>query len=315
MILRLLLLALVIPCLGGCGEDPVDGWPDGAGEERPLRLVVVQPADKVSLAEVARVHEPLLLELGKATGLRFHPPTVVRSPVEAREMLGRGEADFGLLGAFTLGDALADEQVHWIARCIKEPATADIELVLLVEDASRFREIADLGGRTIGLVSLQDRAAEAEPFLLIPDDLLENEKTRFRVFRLEVPTLVAVAEGEVDAAVIERTTWDRVVADRLFRSTPFRAIATRPVPVGGAVVGARSLPAPLREKLASAFAVLGDEEGIGDDVLLGPMQTAVDSYRAGPVEARAHEQVASELRAALARRAEALSPYRGVPPR
>lgn len=294
---RCVFLALLGLALSSCGRD--GGWPEDAGPERPLRFGLVLPESADTAAALKRI-EPFLLALSEATGLKMASPLVTTSPGALREALEQGQADFAFQSVFEFEEAEA-LALPWIARTLT--AVESLPLVLLVAENSAMRAAADLAGAVIGITTAGRSPMEAEPFLLIPD---LPQKPRVQIYSNDVKTLVALAEGEVQAAVIERATHERVVKDRMFTSTRFRALTEYEVSLGGALYGAKDLNSSLLRALRAGLLVIETEP-----VSFGFGSGEVQRFAAKDEDARSQKQSAEALREALKRRSQILT--RGRP--
>jgi phosphonate transport system substrate-binding protein len=244
----------------------------GSKTEAPLRVSMIPTTDP---AKILRESEPLKNRLAQATGatVDFTIPANYAAVVEA---LVADKLDIAYLGGFTYVQARKRASVEPLVQRDRDQA---FHSVFVVPTASTIASLDDLKGHTFAFGDVNSTSGH-----LMPEYYMRQGKVDPEVIAKAIytgghdATLLAVANGKVDAGAMDEAVFQKMTADGKVDPKSVKVFYTTPPFFDYVWVARKGLPADTQKKIAEVFLAL--DAGKPDDKQLLDLLAAKKYVRA-----------------------------------
>lgn len=235
-----------------------------------------------SPTELARKAEPLMNYLSERLGMKveYTPVTDYAASVEA---LANKQVDMAWFGGFTFVQAKVrsdDNVVPLIQRVEDETFTS-----VFITTKKNIKELKDLKGKTVSFGSQSSTSGHLMPRSFLLDEGLnpEDDFKRVAYSGAHDATIIAVANGRVDAGALNAKVWDKFVKEGKVDTDKVRVFYTTPTYYDYNWTVHKDVPADVQEKLVKAFLDLSADSEPGATILKlqrasGFVETKAENY-------------------------------------
>jgi phosphonate transport system substrate-binding protein len=252
----------------------------------PLRVSMIPTTDP---AKILRESEPLKSRLAQATGapVDFTIPANYAAVVEA---LVADKLDVAFLGGFTYVQARKRAGVEPLVQRDRDQA---FHSVFVVPVASSVATLADLKGKSFAFGDVNSTSGH-----LMPEYYMRQENVDPEVIAKAIytgghdATLLAVANGKVDAGAMDEAVFQKMTADGKVDPKSVKIFFTTPPFFDYVWVARKGLPADTQKKIADIFLAL--DEGKADDKKLLELLAAKKYVRADDASYEKLRQAATQ---------------------
>jgi phosphonate transport system substrate-binding protein len=232
-----------------------------SADATPLRVSMIPTTDP---AKILRESEPLKSRLGQATGatVDFTIPSSYSAVVEA---LVADKLDVAHLGGFTYVQARKRVGVVPLVQRDRDQA---FHSVFVVPVASTIATLADLKGHTFAFGDVNSTSGHLMPEYYMRQNHVDPEVLAKAIYTGgHDATLLAVANGKVDAGAMDEAVFQKMTADGKVDAKSVKIFYTTPPFFDYVWVARKGLPAETQKKIAAVFLAL-DESKPEDKKLL-----------------------------------------------
>lgn len=222
----------------------------GAPEAAVLRVSLIPTTDP---GRMVRENEPLKQYLSRATGARIQltVPTNYAAVVEA---LASDQVDLAHLGGFTYVQA---RKRAGVLPLVQRDRDQQFHSLFVTQAGSPIAALADLRGHSFAFGDVNSTSGH-----LMPEFYLREEKVDPEVIAKAIytgghdATLLAVANGKVDAGALDEQVFQRLTTDGKVDKSKVRVFWTTPPFFDYVWVARRGLDPKTAEAVAQAFLAL-----------------------------------------------------------
>jgi len=249
------LLALACTALPAWGAEPA---------ANVLRVTAIPDE---SPTELARRFAPLGRYLEQRLGMRVEW-TPVSDYASAVEAIVNNKADLAWFGGFTFVQANARSRGQ-IIPLVQRAEDAQFRSVFITAEGSGIQTLKDLKGRTLSFGSASSTSGHLMPRNALLDAFVDpdSDLRRISFSGAHDATIAAVVGGKVDAGALNRSVWERFVAEGKVDTHQVHVFfTTEPFFDYNWTVTSAMAPA-LRDKLRQAFLDLSMDTPQGKEIL------------------------------------------------
>ncbi len=219
-----------------------------------------------SPTELARKAEPLVKYLESKLGMKveFTPVTDYAAAVET---LINGKVDMAWFGGFTFVQAYARSGGKVIP-LVQREEDARFKSVFITADPA-IKQLTDLKGKNVSFGSQSSTSGHLMPrsFLLQAGVDPDKDFKRVAFSGAHDATVAAVAAGKVEAGALNKSVWDKLVADGKVDTSKVRVFFETPPYYDYNWTVRSDMPEALREKIKKAMTDLDPATPEGKTIL------------------------------------------------
>jgi phosphonate transport system substrate-binding protein len=234
---HLIVLAL---CLAGCGTKPA----------QPLRVSMIPTTDP---SKALRDMQPLTEYLSKRTGAKVEMtiPTNYAAVVEA---LVNDQVDVAHLGGFTYVQARQRAGVLPLAQRERD---RNFHSFFVTQASSTIQTLTDLNGRSLAFGDVNSTSGHLMPEYFLREAKVDPELIRKAIYTGgHDATLLAVANGKVDAGALDETVFQRLTSTGKVDPAKVRVFYTTPPFVDYVWVARKGIDPKVGDAVKQAFLAL-----------------------------------------------------------
>ena len=217
--------------------------------------------------EQVRKLKPLADYLGREVGARviFTPVNDYPAAVEA---LVNKKIDLVWLGGSTFIQAKIRSK-DMVVPLLQRQEDTDFKSIFITRAGSGITRLEDLKGKTVSFGSPSSTSGHLMPRKYLMDVGLEPERDfkRIAYSKAHDAAIAAVASGQVDAAALDITVWQKFVSENLVDTTKVVAFHTTPGFFNYNWTVHRDMPSELQQKIIAAFLKLSPKTAEGKEIL------------------------------------------------
>ncbi|MEP6557282.1 MAG: putative selenate ABC transporter substrate-binding protein [Burkholderiales bacterium] len=232
--------------------------------QQPTLKVTAIPDE--SPTELARKAEPLVKYLESKLGMKveFTPVTDYAAAVET---LINGKVDMAWFGGFTFVQAYARSGGKVIP-LVQREEDARFKSVFITADPA-IKQLTDLKGKNVSFGSQSSTSGHLMPrsFLLQAGVDPDKDFKRVAFSGAHDATVAAVAAGKVEAGALNKSVWDKLVADGKVDTSKVRVFFETPPYYDYNWTVRSDMPEALREKIKKAMTDLDPATPEGKTIL------------------------------------------------
>jgi phosphonate transport system substrate-binding protein len=234
---RLIVLTL---CLAACGTKPA----------QPVRVSMIPTTDP---SKALRDMQPLTEYLSKRTGAKVEMtiPTNYAAVVEA---LVNDQVDVAHLGGFTYVQARQRAGVIPLAQRERD---RNFHSFFITQARSTIQSLTDLNGRSLAFGDVNSTSGHLMPEYFLREAKVDPELIRKAIYTGgHDATLLAVANGKVDAGALDETVFQRLTSTGKVDPAKVRVFYTTPPFVDYVWVARKGIDPKMADAVKQAFLTL-----------------------------------------------------------
>lgn len=217
--------------------------------------------------EQVRKLKPLADYLGREVGARviFTPVNDYPAAVEA---LVNKKIDLVWLGGSTFIQAKIRSK-DMVVPLLQRQEDTDFKSIFITRTGSGITRLEDLKGKTVSFGSPSSTSGHLMPRKYLMDVGLEPERDfkRIAYSKAHDAAIAAVASGQVDAAALDITVWQKFVSENRVDTTKVVSFLTTPGFFNYNWTVHRDMPSGLQQKIIAAFLKLSPNTAEGKEIL------------------------------------------------
>lgn len=217
--------------------------------------------------EQVRKLKPLADYLGREVGARviFTPVNDYPAAVEA---LVNKKIDLVWLGGSTFVQAKIRSK-DMVVPLLQRQEDTDFKSIFITRAGSGITRLEDLKGKTVSFGSPSSTSGHLMPRKYLMDVGLEPERDfkRIAYSKAHDAAIAAVASGQVDAAALDITVWQKFVSEKRVDTAKVVAFHTTPGFFNYNWTVHRDMPSELQQKIIAAFLKLSPKTAEGKEIL------------------------------------------------
>ena len=217
--------------------------------------------------EQVRKLKPLADYLGREVGARviFTPVNDYPAAVEA---LVNKKIDLVWLGGSTFIQAKIRSK-DMVVPLLQRQEDTDFKSIFITRAGSGITRLEDLKGKTVSFGSPSSTSGHLMPRKYLMDVGLEPERDfkRIAYSKAHDAAIAAVASGQVDAAALDITVWQKFVSENRVDTTNVVSFHTTPGFFNYNWTVHRDMPSELQQKIIAAFLKLSPKTAEGKEIL------------------------------------------------
>ena len=232
--------------------------------EQVLRISSIP--EEASTEQVRKL-KPLADYLGREVGARviFTPVNDYPAAVEA---LVNKKIDLVWLGGSTFIQAKIRSK-DMVVPLLQRQEDTDFKSIFITRAGSGITRLEDLKGKTVSFGSPSSTSGHLMPRKYLMDVGLEPERDfkRIAYSKAHDAAIAAVASGQVDAAALDITVWQKFVSENRVDTTKVVSFHTTPGFFNYNWTVHRDMPSELQQKIIAAFLKLSPKTAEGKEIL------------------------------------------------
>ena len=260
---------------------------------RAEQMLRISSIPEEAATEQVRKLKPLADYLSRETGMKviFTPVNDYPAAVEA---LVNKKIDLVWLGGSTFVQAKIRSK-NTVVPLLQRQEDTDFKSVFITRVGSGITKLQDLKGKTVSFGSPSSTSGHLMPRKFLMEVGLEPERDfrRIAYSKAHDAAIAAVASGQVDAAAIDITVWQKFVSEQRVDTTKVAVFHTTPGFYNYNWTVHQDMPKALQEKIVSAFLKLSPSTPEGQEIL--KLNRATRYIR---TEAKNYEGIEAAARAA-----------------
>ena len=260
---------------------------------RAEQVLRISSIPEEAATEQVRKLKPLADYLSRETGMQviFTPVNDYPAAVEA---LVNKKIDLVWLGGSTFVQAKIRSK-NAVVPLLQRQEDTDFKSVFITRMGSGITKLQDLKGKTVSFGSPSSTSGHLMPRKFLMEVGLEPERDfrRIAYSKAHDAAIAAVASGQVDAAAIDITVWQKFVSEQRVDTTKVAVFHTTPGFYNYNWTVHQDMPKALQEKIVSAFLKLSPSTPEGQEIL--KLNRATRYIR---TEAKNYEGIEAAARAA-----------------
>lgn len=264
-----------------------------ASPGRAEQVLRISSIPEEAATEQVRKLKPLADYLSRETGMKviFTPVNDYPAAVEA---LVNKKIDLVWLGGSTFVQAKIRSKSA-VVPLLQRQEDTDFKSVFITRVGSGITKLQDLKGKTVSFGSPSSTSGHLMPRKFLMEVGLEPERDfrRIAYSKAHDAAIAAVASGQVDAAAIDITVWQKFVSEQRVDTTKVAVFHTTPGFFNYNWTVHQDMPKALQEKIVSAFLKLSPSTPEGQEIL--KLNRATRYIR---TEAKNYEGIEAAARAA-----------------
>lgn len=264
-----------------------------ASPGRAEQVLKISSIPEEAATEQVRKLKPLADYLSRETGMKviFTPVNDYPAAVEA---LVNKKIDLVWLGGSTFVQAKIRSK-NGVVPLLQRQEDTDFKSVFITRVGSGITKLQDLKGKTVSFGSPSSTSGHLMPRKFLMEVGLEPERDfrRIAYSKAHDAAIAAVASGQVDAAAIDITVWQKFVSEQRVDTTKVAVFHTTPGFYNYNWTVHQDMPKALQEKIVSAFLKLSPSTPEGHEIL--KLNRATRYIR---TEAKNYEGIEAAARAA-----------------
>lgn len=264
-----------------------------ASPGRAEQVLRISSIPEEAATEQVRKLKPLADYLSRETGMKviFTPVNDYPAAVEA---LVNKKIDLVWLGGSTFVQAKIRSK-NAVVPLLQRQEDTDFKSVFITRVGSGITKLQDLKGKTVSFGSPSSTSGHLMPRKFLMEVGLEPERDfrRIAYSKAHDAAIAAVASGQVDAAAIDITVWQKFVSEQRVDTTKVAVFHTTPGFYNYNWTVHQDMPKALQEKIVSAFLKLSPSTPEGQEIL--KLNRATRYIR---TEAKNYEGIEAAARAA-----------------
>jgi phosphonate transport system substrate-binding protein len=264
-----------------------------ASPGRAEQVLRISSIPEEAATEQVRKLKPLADYLSRETGMKviFTPVNDYPAAVEA---LVNKKIDLVWLGGSTFVQAKIRSK-NAVVPLLQRQEDTDFKSVFITRLGSGITKLEDLKGKTVSFGSPSSTSGHLMPRKFLMEVGLEPERDfkRIAYSKAHDAAIAAVASGQVDAAAIDITVWQKFVSEQRVDTTKVAVFHTTPGFYNYNWTVHQDMPKALQEKIVSAFLKLSPSTPEGQEIL--KLNRATRYIR---TEAKNYEGIEAAARAA-----------------
>lgn len=264
-----------------------------ASPGRAEQVLKISSIPEEAATEQVRKLKPLADYLSRETGMKviFTPVNDYPAAVEA---LVNKKIDLVWLGGSTFVQAKIRSK-NAVVPLLQRQEDTDFKSVFITRVGSGITKLQDLKGKTVSFGSPSSTSGHLMPRKFLMEVGLEPERDfrRIAYSKAHDAAIAAVASGQVDAAAIDITVWQKFVSEQRVDTTKVAVFHTTPGFYNYNWTVHQDMPKALQEKIVSAFLKLSPSTPEGQEIL--KLNRATRYIR---TEAKNYEGIEAAARAA-----------------
>lgn len=234
---------------------------------RAEQMLRISSIPEEAATEQVRKLKPLADYLSRETGMKviFTPVNDYPAAVEA---LVNKKIDLVWLGGSTFVQAKIRSK-NTVVPLLQRQEDTDFKSVFITRVGSGITKLQDLKGKTVSFGSPSSTSGHLMPRKFLMEVGLEPERDfrRIAYSKAHDAAIAAVASGQVDAAAIDITVWQKFVSEQLVDTTKVAVFHTTPGFYNYNWTVHQDMPKALQEKIVSAFLKLSPSTPEGQEIL------------------------------------------------
>lgn len=264
-----------------------------ASPGRAEQVLKISSIPEEAATEQVRKLKPLADYLSRETGMKviFTPVNDYPAAVEA---LVNKKIDLVWLGGSTFVQAKIRSK-NAVVPLLQRQEDTVFKSVFITRVGSGITKLQDLKGKTVSFGSPSSTSGHLMPRKFLMEVGLEPERDfrRIAYSKAHDAAIAAVASGQVDAAAIDITVWQKFVSEQRVDTTKVAVFHTTPGFYNYNWTVHQDMPKALQEKIVSAFLKLSPSTPEGQEIL--KLNRATRYIR---TEAKNYEGIEAAARAA-----------------
>jgi phosphonate transport system substrate-binding protein len=264
-----------------------------ASPGRAEQVLRISSIPEEAATEQVRKLKPLADYLSRETGMKviFTPVNDYPAAVEA---LVNKKIDLVWLGGSTFVQAKIRSK-NAVVPLLQRQEDTDFKSVFITRVGSGITKLQDLKGKTVSFGSPSSTSGHLMPRKFLMEVGLEPERDfrRIAYSKAHDAAIAAVASGQVDAAAIDITVWQKFVSEQRVDTAKVAVFHTTPGFYNYNWTVHQDMPKALQEKIVSAFLKLSPSTPEGQEIL--KLNRATRYIR---TEAKNYEGIEAAARAA-----------------
>ena len=264
-----------------------------ASPGRAEQVLRISSIPEEAATEQVRKLKPLADYLSRETGMKviFTPVNDYPAAVEA---LVNKKIDLVWLGGSTFVQAKIRSK-NTVVPLLQRQEDTDFKSVFITRVGSGITKLQDLKGKTVSFGSPSSTSGHLMPRKFLMEVGLEPERDfrRIAYSKAHDAAIAAVASGQVDAAAIDITVWQKFVSEQRVDTAKVAVFHTTPGFYNYNWTVHQDMPKALQEKIVSAFLKLSPSTPEGQEIL--KLNRATRYIR---TEAKNYEGIEAAARAA-----------------
>ena len=238
-----------------------------ASPGRAEQVLRISSIPEEAATEQVRKLKPLADYLSRETGMKviFTPVNDYPAAVEA---LVNKKIDLVWLGGSTFVQAKIRSK-NAVVPLLQRQEDTDFKSVFIARVGSGITKLEDLKGKTVSFGSPSSTSGHLMPRKFLMEVGLEPERDfrRIAYSKAHDAAIAAVASGQVDAAAIDITVWQKFVSEQRVDTTKVAVFHTTPGFYNYNWTVHQDMPKALQEKIVSAFLKLSPSTPEGQEIL------------------------------------------------
>jgi phosphonate transport system substrate-binding protein len=264
-----------------------------ASPGRAEQVLRISSIPEEAATEQVRKLKPLADYLSRETGMKviFTPVNDYPAAVEA---LVNKKIDLVWLGGSTFVQAKIRSK-NAVVPLLQRQEDTDFKSVFITRLGSGITKLEDLKGKTVSFGSPSSTSGHLMPRKFLMEVGLEPERDfkRIAYSKAHDAAIAAVASGQVDAAAIDITVWQKFVSEQRVDTTKVAVFHTTPGFYNYNWTVHQDMPKALQQKIVAAFLNLSPATAEGAEIL--KLNRATRYIR---TEAKNYEGIEAAARAA-----------------
>jgi len=264
-----------------------------ASPGRAEQVLRISSIPEEAATEQVRKLKPLADYISRETGMKviFTPVNDYPAAVEA---LVNKKIDLVWLGGSTFVQAKIRSK-NAVVPLLQRQEDTDFKSVFITRLGSGITKLEDLKGKTVSFGSPSSTSGHLMPRKFLMEVGLEPERDfkRIAYSKAHDAAIAAVASGQVDAAAIDITVWQKFVSEQRVDTTKVAVFHTTPGFYNYNWTVHQDMPKALQQKIVAAFLNLSPATAEGAEIL--KLNRATRYIR---TEAKNYEGIEAAARAA-----------------
>ncbi|MCC6574932.1 MAG: phosphate/phosphite/phosphonate ABC transporter substrate-binding protein [Planctomycetes bacterium] len=252
-------------------------WPRDGSKEKPL-LVMLVPADGGTEDGTKKDFVPIFNAISKTKSLTFDIK-VGQSYSAVIEAMANGQVDIAFFGAVSYLQCKKKGGAELLAVEVHKGSSIYYSGIFTRADTG-IEKIEDLKGKSVAFGDPSSTSSFNYPAAMLLDAKIDPVKDLGKIVMAgsHVNSLMACAEGKVDACCASFDSLEKAVTDKKIEAGKLKAIKkSDPIPAPPIAMNP-GLPADLKQKLRDGFATVHKAEGVTPDMVRGYGGKKVDRY-------------------------------------
>lgn len=275
----------------GCGKKPTGSadtpgqaattgtakWPRDGSADRPLKVMLI-PADGGTEDGTKADFLPLFNAIVKTEGLHFDV-RVGQSYSAVVEAMANGQVDVGWFGPVSYLEAKKRAGAELLAVAVEHGSSTYFSGIFVRGDAP-VHSLLDLKGRSLAVGDPSSTSSFAFPLVMLMEAGVDPVKdlTKLVLAGSHVNSLVACAEGRVEAGAASFNSFEKAVTEKKIEADRLRPLAkSDPLP-NPPLAMHPGLDPEVKRKLREGFANVHKAPGVTPDQIRGYGGARVDRY-------------------------------------